>query len=75
MKEIKFGYGPMMETLEEQANKQGCTLGKKADMLEKIKYCINMCGFHVATETEIKSMTKRLNKLVIKNIKESIISD
>lgn len=66
----KFSYGVIGDTLEEQANKQGYTLGRNADICEKIRKAINMCMFHVATETQVNAMTNKLHKKVIKSLKE-----
>lgn len=63
---VRFSYGVLSETLETQANKQGYTLGDDADKFEKIKDAINMCVFHVATDSQIDAMTKKLHNKVIK---------
>lgn len=60
----------MMPKLEEQANEQGYTLGGKAESLEKIKFSINIVGFHVATETQVNQMFAKLNKKVVAALKE-----
>jgi hypothetical protein len=60
----------MEKTLEEQANEQGYTLGNKAELLEKIRHAINMCMFHVATESQVAAMTKKLHHNVIQVLKE-----
>ena len=62
---VTFSYGAMSDSLEEQAKKQGFTLGKEAEKLEKIKNAINMCDFHVATDSQASSMTKKLHKKVL----------
>lgn len=67
-KQIGFSYGAFAESLEEQANKQGYTLGKDAEKYEKIRNAINMCGFHVATESQIDSMLKKLQKKVVDSL-------
>jgi len=69
MSEVRFGYGPINESLEEQANKQGYTLGDETEKLEKIRKAINMCMFHVATESQTKQMTDKLHKKVMKSLK------
>lgn len=68
-KTVGFSYGVLYDTLEEQANKQGYTLKDKADILEKIREAINICMFHVATDSQTSIMTKKLHKKVIKNLK------
>lgn len=67
--EVCFYYGIMSDPLEEQANKQGFTLGDKAELLEKIRYSINICNFHVATESQVKAMTTKLHKQVMNSVK------
>ncbi len=67
--QVSFGYGILTDTLEEQANKQGYTLGDKSEILEKIKLSINICRFHVATDSQVSAMTKKLHNKVIKALK------
>lgn len=67
--QIEFSYGVLSDTLEEQANKQGYTLGEEAEKLEKIRKAINMCKFHVATDSQVSSMIKKLHNKVIKALK------
>ena len=66
--EIKFNYGAMADSLEEQAKKQGYTFGENADKFEKIRFSINMCKFHVATDSQVASMFNKLHKLIEKSI-------
>lgn len=68
--DITFGYAIYDRPLEEQANQQGFTLGKQAEQFEKIRKSINMCGFHVATGSQVDSMFKKLHKKVVKKLKE-----
>ena len=70
---VGFSYGVLYESLEEQANKQGYTLGKDADTFEKIRKAINMCMFHVATDSQVSTMTKKLHKKVIKALKPMLM--
>jgi len=63
---VGFSYGCLGDSLEEQANKQGYTLGEDADTFEKIRKAINMCMFHVATDSQVSAMTKKLHNKVIK---------
>ena len=67
-KQIGFSYGVFAESLEEQANKQGYTLGGSAERMESIRNAINMCGFHVATESQVDSMLKKLQKKVVDSL-------
>jgi hypothetical protein len=67
-KQIGFSYGAFAKSLEEQANEQGYTLSKNAEKYEKIRNAINMCGFHVATESQVDSMLKKLQKKVVDSL-------
>jgi hypothetical protein len=65
MNNVGFRYGVLGDSLEEQANAQGYTLGEEGDKFEKIRKAINMCMFHVATESQVKIMTEKLHKKVV----------
>ena len=67
MKEVGFSYGIFGKTLKEQANEQGFEL-KDAETFEKIRKAINMCGFHVATDSQVNAMIKKLHSKVNKNL-------
>ena len=67
MGEIRFSYGVLAKPLKEQATEQGFEL-KKYETFEKIRHAINMCGFHVATDSQVRSMLKKLQKQVIENL-------
>jgi len=70
MSEIGFSYAVFpSNSLEEQANEQGYTLGEDADTFEKIRKAINMCMFHVTTESQVTAMTKKLHNKVVKKLK------
>jgi hypothetical protein len=66
---VSFGYGAFNDELEKQANEQGYTFGTEAETLDKIRKAINMCGFHVATESQVKAMFDKLHKRVMKSLK------
>lgn len=69
-KEVKFSYGALSGTLEEQAGWQGVTLGDKAERLEAIRRSINMLMLHdILTDGEAERARKKLHKQVIKNLK------
>jgi hypothetical protein len=72
---VIFAYSVFAESLEKQANDQGYTLGKDAEMFEKIKKGIHMCGFHVANELQVKSMVQKLHNKVIKALKTIAIKE
>lgn len=67
MGEIRFSYGVLGKTLKEQAIDQGFDL-KDDEKFEKIRKAINMCGFHVATDSQVNSMLKKLQHQVIENL-------
>jgi len=66
---VGFSYGILYDTLEKQANEQGYTLGDKAEMFEEIRNSINVCMFHVATDSQVSAMTKKLHGKVVKALK------
>lgn len=66
---IGFSYGMLGDPLEEQANKQGFTLGNKAELYDRVRESINMCKFHVATESQTTAMFNKLHKKVINALK------
>lgn len=65
------GYDEFEETLEEYVNKQGCTLGKDADRLEKLKYSISYCYIHgVLTDSQCKQANEKFVKQFQKSLHE-----
>jgi len=66
---VGFSYGVLYDPLEKQANEQGYTLGDKAEIFEEIRNSINMCMFHVATDSQVSTMTKKLHNKVVKTLK------
>ena len=63
---VTFNYGALSDTLEEQANKQGYTLGKKAKVLQDLNHSMLMCWIHgLCTDSQEESMNKKLHKQVI----------
>ncbi|MFS0841283.1 hypothetical protein [Paenibacillus sp. 1P03SA] len=66
---VEFGYGPFAPPLEEQANKQGLTLGEKAEFLERLRESKTTLMFHVLTDSQLKSITHKINKLVVESLK------
>ena len=67
MKEVGFSYGCLGKSLKEQAEEQGFEL-KDCEKFEKIRKAINMCGFHVATDSQVTAMLKKLHKQVVGNL-------
>lgn len=51
------------DNLEEFINKQGYTLGDKAEMLQKLLFSIQYCYIHgVVTDSQAKKMNEKFNK-------------
>lgn len=61
---IGFNYGVLFDSLETQAKKQGYKLND-ADKFEEIRKAINLCSFHVATDSQVLIMLKKLHKQVV----------
>ena len=56
-------YDELEETLEEYLNKQGCTLGDDAEMLQELMYCIQYCYIHgVVTDSQVRQMNEKFSK-------------
>lgn len=62
---VSFSYGCLSETLEEQANKQGYTLGLAADSLEKLKKAALLCSVHLLPCSQSDKMFNKLHKKVM----------
>ena len=68
---VKFGYGALCNSLEEQANKQGFTLKDKAEGLEQAREAISVLMFKdVLTPSQVNKAVERLNKNVIKALEK-----
>lgn len=69
-KQIGFSYGVLFDSLEEQANKLGYTLGNQADKFEKLRESLNMVKFHnLFTDSQIDNAFKKLHSKVVKSLK------
>lgn len=67
---LGFGYGAITNPLEQQANEQGYTLGKKAERFEDCKKAIITLMFgEVLTDSQIDKAIQKLNKQVVKELK------
>lgn len=63
MDEIRFEYGAFGEKLENQANKQGYTLGEDAELLDKLMYSLNMVRIHgLITDSQADKAYQKLHK-------------
>ncbi|MBQ0079718.1 MAG: hypothetical protein KBS66_07515 [Eubacterium sp.] len=69
-KEVTFHYGALADTLEEQANRQGLTLGDKAKKWQDVCHSMIMVWIHgLATDSEKDKMIARFQKRMIKDLK------
>lgn len=61
--DITFSHGGLSPLYEEQANKQGFTLGNKAEKAEELRHAILVLMFNgVLTESQTWNAYKRLQK-------------
>jgi len=68
-KEVGIGYGALCEPIEDQLNKQGFTLGKERELIEKLHNAYLMLIFHLLTDSQQDSILKKLHKKVMSKIK------
>ena len=67
---IGFNYGVLNDSLEQQANEIGYTLGDYKDTAEKLRFSLNMVAIHsVLTDSETNRAFDRLHKMVLKKLK------
>ena len=58
---IEINFSVFAEPIKTQLENQGYMLSdKESEKFQKIAKSINMCGFHVATDSQVKSMFKKL---------------
>lgn len=57
------GFDELTDNLEEFVNKQGYTLGKDAEILQQLMFCISYCYIHgVVTDSQRDMMAKKFTK-------------
>ncbi len=57
------GFDELTDNLEEFVNKQGCTLGKDAERLQQLMFCISYCYIHgVVTDSQRDMMWGKFRK-------------
>ena len=68
---IEFHHGALCDSYEEQANKQGFTLGDKAEWIQDIAYGFICLHIHdCITDSEYDKILHRFQKkILIKNLK------
>lgn len=68
--QVGFSYGLLAPSLEEQAQKQGFSLGDKAKSFDEYLDCLNRLYFgDLLSDGELKKLLSKLNKKVVKNLK------
>ena len=72
MSEIILVHGCLSPKYEEQANKQGYTLGEKAKEVEKMRDAINILFMHdVLTDSQRWNAFRRLqSKIIVPNLQK-----
>lgn len=68
-KEIQIQYGVFGDTIEEQLKVQGCTLGDKQELVEKLQHALTMCRFHLLTDSQYNAGLKKLHKKVMDSVR------
>lgn len=69
-KEVMFSYGALSNSLEQQANSQGYTLGEESEFLQKLNNSMIMCWIHgLCTNSQQEAMMNKLQKKVVKALK------
>jgi hypothetical protein len=67
--EVKFSYGALSPSLEEQANRQGFTLGKQAERLERIDQARLMLFMNsLISDTVSEKIANRVNEMVVNSL-------
>ena len=69
MAQIEINYGALSAPIEDQLNKQGFTLGKKAEFIEEMAYGLVLNYVHsILTYSEYDRAIQRLHKNIISQI-------
>ena len=69
MNDLIFCYGALADDFGTQANKQGYTLGKKAEMFNKMHKAYNMLRIHgCLTDGEADRVCNRIQKKLIASL-------
>ena len=70
MGNVGFYHGALEESYEKQANKQGYTLGEKAELFDKLAFSYNMLRIHgYLTDKQADSICKKLQNQLAANLK------
>lgn len=74
--EVVFHYGALCEELEEQANKQGLTLGENAKNWQKICDAMLTVWIHgIATDSQKDGMIRRFQSKMTKDLKRLEVNE
>lgn len=70
-KTVGFHHGALCDPYEQQANEQGYTLGKEADLFDDIGHAYNMLYIHgYLTDSQADSVCKKIQKKLIRSLKK-----
>ena len=68
--EVGFHHGVFADSYEKQANKQGFTLGDKAELFDDIAHSYNMLRIHdYLTDSQAESVRQKIQKKLVANLK------
>ena len=70
--DIEFRHGALSDTYEKQANKQGFTLGDRAEWIQRVGFGLVCAHIHgCITDAEYDKILQRfMKKILIKNLKK-----
>ena len=71
---VEFYHDALADTYEEQANKQGFTLGDHAEFAQKVGFGIVAAHIHgYITDSEYDKILRRFQtKIIMKNLKKKV---
>jgi hypothetical protein len=69
--DIEFRHGALADTYEKQANKQGFTLGDRAEWIQRVGFGLVCAHIHgCITDAEYDKILQRFQKkILVKNLK------
>lgn len=69
--EVGFHHGPLCDSYEKQANKQGFTFGDNAELVQKMGFGLVANYLHRnLTDSEYNKALERFNKFLVRKLKE-----
>ena len=70
MSQIEFAHGALCDSYEEQANRQGYTLGQKAAFFVKVAFAYNLLRIHgFLTGAQTDSVCQKIQKKLVSDIR------